>query len=80
MADPEGDPGVHRSPHLLWAAPSTDDRLKRTPLSGYRTKKTAVWLTLECFRRKFVENRLIGLARLVVYLKNDRNGRGFAPK
>ena len=39
-----GDPRVHRTP--LWAAPSTkkchtDVRLNGTPLSGYRTKKTA---------------------------------------
>ena len=43
VADPEGDPRVHRTP--LWAAPSTkkytDVRLNGTPLSGYRTKKTA---------------------------------------
>ena len=51
VADPEGDPGVHRNP--LWAAPSTKKytgvRLNGTPLSGYRTKKTAAMAHLRMF-------------------------------
>ena len=38
-----------------------------------------LWLTLECFKRKFVWNRLNGLVGLVFCLKNDWNGCGFAP-
>ena len=68
----------------LWAVPSTkkytDVRLNGTPLSGYRTRKLLLWLTLECFRRNSFENRSIGLVGLVVCLKNERNGRGFARK
>ena len=60
----------------LWAAPSTkkytDVRLNWTPLSGYRTRKLLLWLTLECFRRNSFENRSIGLVGLVVCLKNER--------
>ena len=43
VADPEGDPGVDRNPPfgLHLALRSTDDRLNGTPLSGYKTKKTA---------------------------------------
>ena len=59
---------------------STDDKLNGTPLSGYRSKKTAAMAHLRMLRSKFVENRSIGLVGLVVCLKNDRNGRGLAPK
>ena len=46
MADPEGDPGVHRKGGgSLWTTPSTkkyiDVRPNGSLLSGYRTKKTA---------------------------------------
>ena len=46
---------------LAWAAPSTkNDKPNGTPLSDYRTKKTAamIWLTSECFRRKFVRKQI----------------------
>ena len=43
VADPEGDPGVHRNPPLACISTKkyADVRLNGTPLSGYRTKKTA---------------------------------------
>ena len=37
---------------------STDDKLKGTPLSGYRTKKTAAMAHLRCFRRKFIRKQI----------------------
>ena len=37
---------------------NNDDKLNGTPLSGYKTKKLLLWLTLECFRRKFVRKRI----------------------
>jgi hypothetical protein len=38
------------------------------------TKKMVLWLTLACFSRKFVENRLIGLPGLVGSLKTVEMG------
>ena len=50
------------------------------PFLATELRKLLLWLTLECFRKNSFENRLIGLVELVVCLKNERNGRGFAQK
>ena len=52
-------------------------KLNGTP---FLARKLLLWLTMECFRRNSFENRSIGLVGLVVCLKNDRSGRGFAPE
>ena len=59
---------------------STDDKLNGTPFLAIELRKLLLWLTLECFRRKFVRNGSIGLVGLVVSLKNHQSGRGFAIK
>ena len=50
------------------------------PFLAIDLRKLLLWLTLECFRRKFVRNGSIGLVGLVVYLKNDRKWACFCPK
>jgi hypothetical protein len=37
---------------------STDDRLNGTPFLAIELRKLLLWLTLECFRRKFVRKRI----------------------
>ena len=78
-----GSKGAQESPfglRLALRSHDTDVRLNGTPLSGYRTKKLLLWLTLECSSRNLFENRSIGQVGLVVRLKNERNGCGFAQK
>ena len=78
MADLEGFWRFRQNPPpfgLYLVLRSTDDRLTRTPLSGYRTKKTAVMAHLSMLQQKIhskIENRSIGLVRLVVALENYR--------
>ena len=55
---------------------STDDKLNGTPLSGYRTKKTA---TMAHLRRKFVRKQIDWTGRAGSLSQNDQNGRGFPP-
>jgi hypothetical protein len=69
VADPGGvrdEPpfGLHRTLR------STDDRLNGTPLSGYRTKKSAA------MAQKKIGSK-IDRVRLVVFLKNDRKWAWF---
>ena len=55
------------------------DRLNGT-LPVYRPNKTTAMLTLACLAENSFKNRSIGLVGLIVSLKNNRNGRGFASK
>ena len=59
VADPEGDPGLHRKTPALWGAPSTKKYTDVwingiSPPSGYRTKKTAAMAHLRMLYKKFV--------------------------
>ena len=60
VADPGGVRGVQVYPpfglHLTLR--STDDKLNGTPLSGYRSKKTAAMAHLRMLRRKFVRKQI----------------------
>ena len=42
------------------------------PFLATELRKLLLWLTLECFRRNWFENRSIGLKELVDCLQNDR--------
>ena len=86
VADPEGDPGVHRNPPfgLHLALRSTDDRLNGTPLSGYKTKKTAAMAHLRMLWKKikFVPKQIDWTGRAVLKTIEmgvvlPHSGRGF---
>ena len=54
------------------------------PSLAAELRKLLPWLTLACFSRKFVQNRLIGLVGLIVHSKAiemgvvfPQSGRGF---
>ena len=83
---PGGKGGCKCTP--LWASSntkkdmltSTDDRLNGTPLSGYRTKKLLLWLTLECFRRKFVRKQVVWTGRADCLSRKRSKWSWFCPK
>ena len=52
------------------------------PFLAIELRKLLLWLTLECFRRKFVRKRIdwTGRAGMQFVSKTIENGRGFSPK
>ena len=58
------------------------DRLKfnGTPSLSTELRKLLLRLSLACLAENSFKNRSVGLVGLIVSLKNDRNGRGLAPK
>ena len=61
---------------------STDEKTKWNPppFLAIELRKLLLWLTLECFRRKFVRKQIDWTGRAGSLSQNDRNGRGFSLK
>ena len=59
---------------------STDDKLNGTPLSGYRSKKTAAMAHLRMLRRKFVRKRIDWTGRAGSLSQKRSKWAWFCPK
>ena len=77
VADPEGDPGVHRNPpfwlHLALRSILMLGKME-PPFLATKLRKLLLWLTLECFS---LVRKQIGSLSIEVGVVLTKSGRGF---